>query len=85
MFSYPVMQFGDAFDVGRNAGMTRSIMSLGALVGPPNLNSKTSGFEAVGNCAGLLRKLSSISASSSGHDETFIEQRHTSGRSAYTS
>ncbi len=44
--------------------MTRSIMSLGALVGPPisgAINSKTGGFEAVGYYAGMLRKLGSVS------------------------
>ncbi|KAF8875255.1 MFS general substrate transporter [Mucidula mucida] len=51
----PVMEFGDTSDVGRRVGMTRSIMSLGALVGPPisgGINSKTGGFEAVGYYAG---------------------------------
>ncbi len=61
LFSNPVMEFGDAFNVGRRVGMTRSIMSLGALVGPPILNSKTSGFEAVVNYVSMLRKLSSVS------------------------
>ncbi|KAF9017425.1 MFS general substrate transporter [Hymenopellis radicata] len=55
LFSNPVMEFGDTSDVGRRVGMTRSIMSLGALVGPPisgAINSKTGGFEAVGYYAG---------------------------------
>ncbi|KAF9020820.1 MFS general substrate transporter [Hymenopellis radicata] len=51
----PVMEFGDASDVGRRVGMMMSILALGALAGPPisgAINTGTGGFEAVGYYAG---------------------------------
>ncbi|KAF8900548.1 MFS general substrate transporter [Mucidula mucida] len=55
LLSNPVMEFGDASDVGRRIGMMMSILALGALAGPPisgAINTGTDGFEAVGYYAG---------------------------------
>lgn len=51
----PVMDLGVVDDVGRRVGMWLSILSIGALAGPPisgAINSATGGFEAVGYFAG---------------------------------
>lgn len=51
----PLMAMGDPSDVGRRLGMCMSILSIGALVGPPisgDINSTTKGFQAVGFFAG---------------------------------
>lgn len=56
LLSNPVMEFGDASDVGRRIGMMMSILALGALAGPPisgAINTGTDGFEAVGYYAGM--------------------------------
>ena len=55
LVSNPVMEFGEATDVGRRIGMMMSILSLGALAGPPisgAINTHTGGFAAVGYYAG---------------------------------
>ena len=49
------MDLGDTHDVGRRLGMFLSIMSFGALAGPPisgAINTATGGFTAVGVYAG---------------------------------
>ena len=53
-----MMAFGDTKDVGRRLGMFMSILSLGALAGPPisgAINTATGGFEVVGYYAGEER------------------------------
>ncbi|KAF9020821.1 MFS general substrate transporter [Hymenopellis radicata] len=55
LLANPVMEFGDASDVGRRIGMMMSILALGGLAGPPisgAINTSTGGFEAVGYYAG---------------------------------
>jgi len=49
------MSMGVSSDIGRRLGMFTSIMSIGALTGPPisgAINSATGGYEAVGYYAG---------------------------------
>ncbi|KAI9464986.1 MFS general substrate transporter [Lactarius psammicola] len=51
----PMMALGDCADVGRRTGMYLTIISLGALAGPPisgAINHSTSGYIAVGIFAG---------------------------------
>jgi hypothetical protein len=51
-----MVEFGKTEDVGRRMGMLMTILSLGALAGPPlsgAINSATGGFEAVGYFAGM--------------------------------
>ncbi|KAK0463531.1 MFS general substrate transporter [Desarmillaria tabescens] len=51
----PLMAMGDPSDVGRRLGICMSILSIGALIGPPisgDINSATRGFQAVGFFAG---------------------------------
>ncbi|KAG7442510.1 MFS general substrate transporter [Guyanagaster necrorhizus] len=51
----PLMAMGEPSDVGRRFGMCMSILSIGALIGPPisgDINSATKGFQAVGFFAG---------------------------------
>src|ERR1700691_90257 len=48
---FPIMSMGASGDVGRRLGMFTSIISIGALTGPPisgAINSATGGYEAVG-------------------------------------
>ena len=52
----PIMDMGDTEDVGRRLGMFMSILSLGALAGPPisgAISTTTGGFKDVGFYAGL--------------------------------
>jgi hypothetical protein len=52
---FPIMSMGASGDVGRRLGMFTSIISIGALTGPPisgAINSATGGYEAVGCYAG---------------------------------
>jgi hypothetical protein len=54
------MNFGREEDVGRRVGMYLTIMSLGALAGPPiagAINARTGGFEEMGLYAGTSRTL----------------------------
>jgi hypothetical protein len=58
-----MMEFGDTKDVGRRLGMFMTILSLGALAGPPisgAINTATGGFEAVGYYAGGIPSLWSL-------------------------
>ena len=58
LLANPMMAFGDTKDVGRRLGMFMSILSLGALAGPPisgAINTATGGFEVVGYYAGEER------------------------------
>ncbi|KIY61531.1 MFS general substrate transporter [Cylindrobasidium torrendii FP15055 ss-10] len=55
LLSNPVIEFGETADVGRRTGMVTTILSFGALAGPPisgAINTGTGGFEAVGWYAG---------------------------------
>lgn len=55
LLSNPIMDLGVVDDVGRRVGMFMSILSLGALAGPPisgAINSATGGFVVVGYYAG---------------------------------
>ena len=55
LLANPMMDLGDTHDVGRRLGMFLSIMSFGALAGPPisgAINTATGGFTAVGVYAG---------------------------------
>lgn len=57
------MALGDTKDVGRRLGMFMSILSLGALAGPPisgAINTATGGFEDVGYYAGANRVYVSV-------------------------
>lgn len=63
LLSNPMMEFGDTKDVGRRLGMFMTILSLGALAGPPisgAINTATGGFEAVGYYAGGIPSLWSL-------------------------
>ena len=51
----PIMDMGDTEDVGRRLGMFMSILSIGALAGPPisgAISTATGGFKDVGLYAG---------------------------------
>ncbi len=51
LLANPVLEVGDATDVGQRIGMLMSILALGGLAGPPVsgvINTSTGGFEAVG-------------------------------------
>ena len=55
LIAVPMMALGDSTDVGRRAGMYFTILSLGALAGPPisgAINRATGGYTAVGIYAG---------------------------------
>ncbi|KXN82264.1 Riboflavin transporter MCH5 [Leucoagaricus sp. SymC.cos] len=55
LIANPVMNFGGEGDVGRRVGMFLTVMSLGALAGPPTagaINVKTGGFVEMGIYAG---------------------------------
>lgn len=55
------MEFGDTTDVGRRLGMFMSILSIGALTGPPisgAINLSTGKFADVGFYAGMYFLLS---------------------------
>ncbi|KAM6500100.1 Major facilitator superfamily domain containing protein [Amanita muscaria] len=57
LLANPIMDLGDAGDIGRRVGMFMSILALGALAGPPisgAINRATGGFEAVGFYAGSM-------------------------------
>jgi MFS transporter, MCT family, solute carrier family 16 (monocarboxylic acid transporters), member 10 len=50
------MAFGETADVGRRVGLCWTVLTFGALIGPPisgAINSATGGFEAVGYFAGM--------------------------------
>lgn len=52
----PILDMGETNDVGRRFGMFMSILSIGALAGPPisgAISTATGGFRAVGYYAGL--------------------------------
>ena len=56
------MDMGDTEDVGRRLGMFLSILSIGALAGPPisgAISTATGGFKDVGFYAGLAHHKSS--------------------------
>ena len=56
------MDMGDTEDVGRRLGMFMSILSMGALAGPPisgAIGTATGGFKDVGFYAGLAHHKSS--------------------------
>ena len=58
----PIMDMGDTEDVGRRLGMFMSLLSLGALAGPPisgAISTTTGGFKDVGFYAGLAHHKSS--------------------------
>jgi MCP family monocarboxylic acid transporter-like MFS transporter 10 len=58
----PLIALGDSRDVGRRIGMFLTILSLGALAGPPisgAIVSATGGYDAVGNYAGMFPPLPS--------------------------
>jgi MFS family permease len=60
VFSTPLIALGDSRDVGRRIGMFLTILSLGALAGPPisgAIVSATGGYDAVGNYAGMFPPL----------------------------
>src|SRR5216683_3816146 len=60
LMSAPLIALGDSRDVGRRIGMFRTILSLGALAGPPisgAIVSATGGYDAVGNYAGMFPPL----------------------------
>lgn len=53
----PLIQMGDSSDVGRRVGMFLTILSIGALAGPPisgAIARATNGYTAVGTYAGEL-------------------------------
>ena len=55
MLANPIMDMGDTEDVGRRLGMFVSILSIGALAGPPisgAIVTVTGGFKDVGYYAG---------------------------------
>jgi MFS transporter, MCT family, solute carrier family 16 (monocarboxylic acid transporters), member 10 len=55
LVSIPIMGMGDASDVGRRLGTVFTVVSIGALTGPPisgAINTATGGFRATGYCAG---------------------------------
>ena len=55
LLANPVMEFGETADIGRRIGMMMSILSIGALIGPPisgAINTVTNGYDAVGYYAG---------------------------------
>ncbi|KAF8147570.1 MFS general substrate transporter [Crassisporium funariophilum] len=55
LLSNPLMEMGDTGDVGRRIGMFMSILSIGALAGPPisgAISTATGDFKAVGYYAG---------------------------------
>lgn len=57
LLANPMMDLGDTHDVGRRLGMFLSIMSFGALAGPPisgAINTATGSFTAVGVYAGTM-------------------------------
>jgi MFS transporter, MCT family, solute carrier family 16 (monocarboxylic acid transporters), member 10 len=56
----PMIAFGDSTDVGRRMGMNLTILSLGALAGPPisgAIAKSTGAYSAVGIYAGPLSLL----------------------------
>jgi len=53
----PMIAFGDSTDVGRRLGMYLTILSFGALAGPPisgAIAKSTGGYSAVGIYAGMF-------------------------------
>jgi MFS family permease len=55
LLANPVLEFGDAEDGGRRVGMMFSILSIGAVAGPPisgAISTATGGYEDVGYWAG---------------------------------
>jgi len=52
------MAFGETSDIGRRTGMYMTIMSFGALAGPPisgAINTSTGGYKDVGIYAGMSK------------------------------
>ena len=75
----PIMDMGDTEDVGRRLGMFMSILSLGALAGPPisgAISTTTGGFKDVGFYAGLA--FFTNRPSSENVAEIFIMKEHPS-------
>lgn len=57
LLTVPVANMGDVHDVGRRQGMLFTILSMGAILGPPIsglINTSTGGYTAVGFYAGKL-------------------------------
>jgi MFS transporter, MCT family, solute carrier family 16 (monocarboxylic acid transporters), member 10 len=57
LVSIPVMGMGGTSDVGRRLGTVFTVVSIGALTGPPMcgaINMATGGFKATGYYAGTL-------------------------------
>ncbi|KAH0591409.1 hypothetical protein H2248_001487 [Termitomyces sp. 'cryptogamus'] len=57
LMTNPIMSLGVTDDIGRRIGMFMSILSLGALAGPPisgAINTASGGFEVVGYYAGSM-------------------------------
>ncbi|KAH0583380.1 hypothetical protein H2248_009007 [Termitomyces sp. 'cryptogamus'] len=57
LMATPIMSLGVTDDIGRRIGMFMSILSLGALAGPPisgAINTASGGFEVVGYYAGSM-------------------------------
>ncbi|KAJ7580900.1 major facilitator superfamily domain-containing protein [Mycena floridula] len=57
LLSHPLALFGDTADLGRRLGLLMSIISLGALIGPPisgMINNRTGRFQDVGIYAGTM-------------------------------
>jgi len=53
-----MMAFGDTGDIGRRTGMYMTILSIGALAGPPisgAINAATGGYKDVGVYAGMFQ------------------------------
>ncbi|KAI0050889.1 MFS general substrate transporter [Auriscalpium vulgare] len=62
LLAAPMMAFGDTADVGRRTGMFMTILSFGALAGPPisgAINTASGGYKAVGVYAGSSIMLAS--------------------------
>ncbi len=56
LMGVPMIELGESADVGRRTGMYFTIVSFGALAGPPisgAINHATGGYTAVGSFAGV--------------------------------
>ncbi|KAI0063412.1 MFS general substrate transporter [Artomyces pyxidatus] len=63
LLAAPMMAFGETADVGRRTGMFMTVMSFGALAGPPisgAINVATGGYHAVGIYAGTAVMISVV-------------------------
>jgi len=66
LIAVPLIPMGDASDVGRRIGMYLTVLSLGALAGPPisgAVTHATGGYTAVGIYAGEFRLLPPVPVS----------------------